>query len=124
MVRTPPNAGYARSSHAEIDAAPNRAHAARRRHPSFDSNRLVLLRKAPWIHDCNSPGYSSSRLLITLPYRPTVAGCGVAPGCSRRSPQVVHHGSIVLMGVSTDRRVATALTAWNNRRTRPLGGSQ
>jgi hypothetical protein len=54
MVGPPPNSGNPLISHADVDAAPNRAQAARRRHPSLNANRLVLLRKAPWIHDGNS----------------------------------------------------------------------
>jgi hypothetical protein len=36
-----------RAGDADVDAAANRAHAARRWHPSFNISRLVLLRKTP-----------------------------------------------------------------------------
>jgi len=47
MLGAPAYADYLRTGNADFDAAPNRANPARRRHPPFNLNRLVLLRKTP-----------------------------------------------------------------------------
>jgi hypothetical protein len=47
MFGAPAYADDLRAGDADFDAAPNRANPARRRHPPFNVNRLVLLRKTP-----------------------------------------------------------------------------
>jgi hypothetical protein len=45
MLGTPADANDSVTGNAEIDTAPNRANATRRRHPTLNSSRFVLLRE-------------------------------------------------------------------------------
>jgi hypothetical protein len=47
MLGVPAYGNDLRAGDADFNAAPNRANTARRRHPPFNLNRLVLLRKTP-----------------------------------------------------------------------------
>jgi hypothetical protein len=47
MLGTPADADDSRTGDADVDTAADRAHAARGRHPPFNVNVFVLLRKTP-----------------------------------------------------------------------------